>query len=71
VARVPNGRIAWALRLRAAGVPVERTLADVHALAGDDARRALVAELVAGLDEVAAGGSATRADAALAALRRR
>lgn len=71
VARVPNGRVAWALRRRAAGVAVERALADVHALATDDVRRALVGELAAGIEEAAAGGSAARADAALAALRGR
>lgn len=68
VRRVPYGRLAWALRQRRTGIPCADTLADVARLARDPTQ---VADLAAGLEEVAAGGRPARADAALAKLRGR
>lgn len=71
VRRVPYGRVAWALRRRRQGVPVADTLRDVLAASHEGPERQAVRELVAGLEELADGGDATRADRALTVLRGR
>ncbi len=69
VRRVPYGRVAWALRRRATGVPVTVTLADVAALHPGSARQALVEPLIAALEDHARGGPSDPPDAALRRLR--